>query len=656
MPLSPDRSTSSFLIHRNTLADSYSIWRFDPDAEDPFIPVDLDPGASFDRRNSLIWVGGYFLEWGPVQDARTASPYYEYRLYPFDPASTDPLSVPALQSGQWPKKKFWGHGADFANPHGGHEQFEMTDALTLIPLGTFLLNLIPTEDRGTFSLWNFDPCPDAPGQADPIPGNHPYTPAGSFRDIQLGHELLPLDGYALDRTVATGEYRLWSFDPQATIPLVHPPVQQGIWAGIGAAHRLVPLGDHVLEWNPKDRSYRLWRFDPKSGDPLCGPERTGTMPAAFTSDTTLFGFQPNTPVNAERAADPGTIDFMRSKIRHVVAARLVRYPEVTVVPRRADQARTDLRECLHPRVTAHGLPDAHATVRRRVPARHRAATQHRHSRPASPGRPPDDRRGRAREAHPAGDPGAFAPGPGRSERPAGPGRAPRGRRGTIRGPFDRIRGEAAVKVAPGRGRTGDSAVHPWGAPMLRAIPLILFLTLVPLVAPQAADAASPVEYDLPGDAAYQAKLYPPPELIAPELGLDTPEKVIAHFTRSSLDMDGIALVEGSLQVTDIDGSGRYRIRFEPLPVSAEPAARFAAVHSRLLDGSHAGQAINGAEACRETPGCWNPMEGYPVNRSDGPARWHLFLPLGMPIVNHKAVTLLHYPPFVALRTPTTCTT
>jgi hypothetical protein len=158
-----------------------------------------------------------------------------------------------------------------------------------------------------------------------------------------------------------------------------------------------------------------------------------------------------------------------------------------------------------------------------------------------------------------------------------------------------------------------------------------------------------VEYDLPGDAAYQAKLYPPPSVIVPELGLTTPELVIAHFTKSSLDTDGIRIVADSLKVTNIDGSGRYRVRFETLPGSAEIGRRYATAHPLLLDQNHAGQAINGVDACKETPGCWNPMSGFQVNGSDGIVQWHLYLALGMPMVNHKSVTLLHYPPYVAMQ-------
>src|SRR5262249_4350565 len=159
--------------------------------------------------------------------------------------------------------------------NGGRKQFQDVGALTLIPLGTFLLNFIPTPGRGTYALWNFDPAPNAPGTADPIPGNYPFTAQGSFRDMQLGDELLPLNGYVLDWKPATGESGLWSFDPQLGNPLANPSVQNGTWPDIPASHRLVTVGDYVLDWVPADRSYRLWRADPKNANVLTGPVRTG---------------------------------------------------------------------------------------------------------------------------------------------------------------------------------------------------------------------------------------------------------------------------------------------------------------------------------------------------------------------------------------------
>src|SRR5262249_2499876 len=156
----------------------------------------------------------------------------------------------------------------------------------------------------------FDPASTAPGSADPIPGDYPFTAQGSFRDMQLGDELLPLNGYVLDWKPATGEYRLWSFDPQLRNPLAYPAIQSGTWTDIGANHRLVTIGDYVLDGVPADRSYRLWRADPKDANVLTGPVRSGKLPRSFTAETTLMGFQPAVPVDATQASVPGTIDFM----------------------------------------------------------------------------------------------------------------------------------------------------------------------------------------------------------------------------------------------------------------------------------------------------------------------------------------------------------
>lgn len=306
-----------YVISRSSLTDRYGLWRFDPKARQPFTAVPLQPGASFPRAQRLVSIGGYFLSWTPPQSS-LGSPYFEYRLVPMDVTSRDPLNALPLQHGQWAKSKFWGRLPDFGNPTGGSKQYDVDHDLQLIPMGTFLLNWIPTPGRGTFSLWNFDPCPTAPGTADPVPGNYSFTPQASFRDTEQGHELLPMNGYVIDRVKATGEFHLWSFDPQNRDPMAYPAVQAGRWKDITAGHQLVPIGGYVLDWTPKDRRFRLWGFDPKSPNVLTGPVASGRLPAAFTPSTTLLGFQPQLPVNAARARQPGTVDYMRSRVKHVV--------------------------------------------------------------------------------------------------------------------------------------------------------------------------------------------------------------------------------------------------------------------------------------------------------------------------------------------------
>lgn len=160
-----------------------------------------------------------------------------------------------------------------------------------------------------------------------------------------------------------------------------------------------------------------------------------------------------------------------------------------------------------------------------------------------------------------------------------------------------------------------------------------------------------VHYTLPHGKRYQERLYPKPALLdaatRQQLGLKTFADVIRHFTASSLTQDRITIVDGSLQVLlQEDG---YQIRFEPAPGFEVQAAHFADRHVTMLDEGHCGLALTGADACKRTP-AWNPMAGFAVNHSDGASEWLPCMPLGMPITNHRAVTLMHYPPIVAYRT------
>jgi len=298
-----------FLICRNQHDDTYCLFRVDPEADDLFTPVALAAGAAFDRSYRMAQVGGYLLQWSP-QCQQNGTPSYHFNLLAFDPTSSDPLNGPALQTGYWEKKKFWGYRDYYsANPDEGQH-------LDLIPMTSFVLNMIPAQGRGTFELWNFDPQPNAPGKADPIP--YPYTGQGGFPLIKAGHTLMPIGNYVLDRLPDRKVYRLWSFDPQMHPPLALPAVQEGRWEHIDPQNELTVIGEHVLDWHPEEGRYRLWKFDPVRPGALVGPIREGRLPTAIGRDAVLTGFQPPIPVQAQWSETPGTLDFMRSKIKHVV--------------------------------------------------------------------------------------------------------------------------------------------------------------------------------------------------------------------------------------------------------------------------------------------------------------------------------------------------
>jgi hypothetical protein len=141
-----------------------------------------------------------------------------------------------------------------------------------------------------------------------------------------------------------------------------------------------------------------------------------------------------------------------------------------------------------------------------------------------------------------------------------------------------------------------------------------------------------------------AQLYPPAEFADPSLNLPDDCAVIAHYTVSSLALDGCP--KSVCKVSKVEGNYVVEIKCE----EAAPLAAFAERHRALVSPEIGGKAVAGKELMEQL-GVWNPMSGYRVNRntSDGICKWNLFLPLGMGILNHKAVMLLHYPPWQALR-------
>jgi phospholipase C len=300
----------TYIVSRQDGADGYGLWRFRPDGDELLEAVDV-ADATLSAGTTLTNIGDFILAWQCDKGTDGADDTYPYQLLSFDPTAANPLGGTPVQKGTWPKWKFWGSVKDFGNPDGAKKDFQDFSTLMLLPMSDFLLNFIPSAGRGTFRLWNFDP-----GQTDPLPST-PYFPQGSFESIELGHELLPISGFVLDRVAADSSYRLWSFDPEEKICLAKPVIAEGTWDDIGPDHQLVVIGQTVLDWVPGDDSYRLWGFDANAERPLVGPLREGTLPSAFTAKTALATIQQRATAAVDDAK-PGTIEFMRTKIKHVV--------------------------------------------------------------------------------------------------------------------------------------------------------------------------------------------------------------------------------------------------------------------------------------------------------------------------------------------------
>ena len=170
---------------------------------------------------------------------------------------------------------------------------------------------------------------------------------------------------------------------------------------------------------------------------------------------------------------------------------------------------------------------------------------------------------------------------------------------------------------------------------------------------------SSFSYTLP-PACRVAERYPPVDVINPNppsnnlLGhpISTLGDVVAHYTLSSLKCDGIEIAMGTdgrpsiKAIINPDGSCTIGGTLADSNATIEIPA-FAVAHEQFLNDEHGGLAF-APQAELEQLGVWNPMSGYPVNESDGPCKWATFLPLGMGMSRQRAVTLLHYPPYVAM--------
>lgn len=154
--------------------------------------------------------------------------------------------------------------------------------------------------------------------------------------------------------------------------------------------------------------------------------------------------------------------------------------------------------------------------------------------------------------------------------------------------------------------------------------------------PGPASAPLRVRYSL-GDTATVRTLYPDaswlPGVYKPLY--DQLDVTIKHFTEQSLQRDGIAYEYVAVTVGD-------SVEME-IATSDARAQAYSTMHPAFLDKNHAVQGLHGITLCRNTEGCWDNHNPEPVKEP-----WAFYLPLGLPLANQQAVTLLNYPPATSL--------
>lgn len=301
-PSEVQTTAKTFVLQRSSTSDNYTSYAVNPTAKDIFSEVLMDKNASFDASHRLMQAGGYLIDWKP---ATSGDDGIEYRIVKYDRNSSNPLAEKAIAYGKWEKEKFLGN----YRPNYGAS----VEQIELFGFPGYVLSIIPAAGRRSYQLWNFDPLAE-----EDCLSTGKFT-TGGFRDIGADRELYPIGNYVLDRQGAN--YRVWSFDPQSSPPLALPTIQEGNWTNIDDTDAMTTLGEHIVTWKPDDLAAgcQIWQFDAKNVDPLGStPIKTSALPQSFEKQSSLFGAIPSQPVHKIAEKTPGTIEFMRKEIEHVV--------------------------------------------------------------------------------------------------------------------------------------------------------------------------------------------------------------------------------------------------------------------------------------------------------------------------------------------------
>lgn len=303
------------MTHTHLIAQTrygtYDVWTWAPDCDHPLIRrVTKGRAPKVGGGTKLTTVGDYVLLYTPptaVDLGKKAT--VDYTLLRFEPSDVDPLAENIQQSGSWSWDKF-ARGYSYATLPGGPQ----ATVLRLIGVTGYVLSLLPTPGRMTYGLWGFDAFVDTPGGSqDPLAISLSNEDALPW--LTAAGELLPLGNQVIALNRQSGRWTRYSFDPQRPNPLSYPPLASGT-VTLPPETRLVAVGHDLLAWTPGESSWVLYHDDPL--DPF-GRSSTLLLPEDFPEDVvSLTPVVSRVPIDPQRAATPGTIDFLRTRVKHVV--------------------------------------------------------------------------------------------------------------------------------------------------------------------------------------------------------------------------------------------------------------------------------------------------------------------------------------------------
>jgi hypothetical protein len=289
----------------------YEVWSLEPEHDDRWLTrVTKGHAPKLAAGMKFTTVGGYVLVYTPPSEIPAdGKASIDFTLLHFDPSLHDPLAGPVQQGGSFSWFKFTGGYSFTAEPNGK----QLTD-LTLLGVTGYVLSLLPSPGRMTYGLWNFDASVDSPGASvDPLPSSSSNDDA--LLRLAEGDELFPFGNEVLVVHRRSGSWTSYSFDPQQSNPLSYPALGTGK-VSFSAETRLAVLGDQLVAWVPGKSTCTLYPLG--SADPFAHGRRR-EFPKSFPEDviamTAVIG---KVPVDEKKAKTPGTMDFLRERVKHVV--------------------------------------------------------------------------------------------------------------------------------------------------------------------------------------------------------------------------------------------------------------------------------------------------------------------------------------------------
>lgn len=303
---------STFVISYSRETGNHQLWAWNrDDADNRLTPIEASPvidalGSGY----TFTVVGSYILFYKlPATFVPGGDNFIDYTLVRVDITGSG-VQLSVVQQASWYWDKFTG-GYSYTNNPGGPQ---VTD-LNLIGVTGYVMSRIQTAGRNAYAVWNFDAYNDAPGgTVDPI--HDSMSDPDAFPTIDDGEVLIPYGNYVFALNFETRAWRKFSFDPQLPNPLSDPPVANGTLPA-DMHGTVVAVGDELVAWTPGETGHAI--YDGSADDPFSNP-RMGAFPDEFAADsaTAVAALHPPVRAAADAQATPGTIEFMQSKIKHVV--------------------------------------------------------------------------------------------------------------------------------------------------------------------------------------------------------------------------------------------------------------------------------------------------------------------------------------------------